>query len=533
MESSLNDLNNLKAAETQNASEECSILIVDDSRFSRVVLKEILKNAGYQVIIEAEDGLEAIDKVKETKPKCIFLDVEMPKMSGLAVLRKILENNPEAIVIMCSAMGKQQVIREAIKIGAKDFVTKPYKTENILEVIYSHLGLPKNVVPFKKKKKELEKVQKARETEAADSAAGQEVPADTGTSVDLPPAGPDSVPDVQPGTETAPESVILEQIELEPVEVEPESSEEEELAARETEQEAEAFWESVELEPVEAEPESLMEELTVRDPEPDAGPEPVALEAESLQEEELAVRETKPEVEAVSEPEVPEPEVAEPDASEDEGPAIRDLKPLEDEAPEPEKASMHSAPPAAADKQAAGAGKQSAALADSADPKREEEIEALNKQFSFLWDDRFAILPESVQSQEQKKRIFCHKIGIVDDGPDIMRDAALPDKEILHGIICTYLGNEVEFRQKQGSFKFRMFDFHGKGRVLTREVQTDDGRVYTDVSMAELFKLKPQKNRLMSRKTIYKTAPYQAIVKLVLNKRERKLGKDKIKLWEV
>lgn len=90
MESSLNDLNNLKAAETQNASEECSILIVDDSRFSRVVLKEILKNAGYQVIIEAEDGLEAIDKVKENKPKCIFLDVEMPKMSGLAVLRKSL-----------------------------------------------------------------------------------------------------------------------------------------------------------------------------------------------------------------------------------------------------------------------------------------------------------------------------------------------------------------------------------------------------------------------------------------------------------
>lgn len=500
MESSLNDLNNLKAAETQNASEECSILIVDDSRFSRVVLKEILKNAGYQVIIEAEDGIEAIDKVKETKPKCIFLDVEMPKMSGLAVLRKILENNPEAIVIMCSAMGKQQVIREAVKIGAKDFVTKPYKTENILEVIYSHLGLPKNVIPFKKKKKELEKVQKARETEAADSAAGQEVPADTGTSVDLPPAGPDSVPDAQPGTETAPEPVILEQIELEPVEAEPESSEQEELAARETEPEAEAFWESVELEPVEAEPESLMEELTVRDPELDTGPEP---------------------------------EVAEPDGSEDEGPAIRDLKPLEDEAPEPEEAGMHSAPPAAADKQAAGAGKQSAALADSADPKREEEIEALNKQFSFLWDDRFSILPESVQSQEQKKRIFCHKIGIVDDSPDIMRDAALPDKEILHGIICTYLGNEVEFRQKQGSFKFRMFDFHGKGRVLTREVQTDDGRVYTDVSMAELFKLKPQKNRLMSRKTIYKTAPYQAIVKLVLNKRERKLGKDKIKLWEV
>ena len=72
MESSLNDLNNLKAAETQNASEECSILIVDDSRFSRVVLKEILKNAGYQVIIEAEDGLEAIDKVKKLSLNVFF-----------------------------------------------------------------------------------------------------------------------------------------------------------------------------------------------------------------------------------------------------------------------------------------------------------------------------------------------------------------------------------------------------------------------------------------------------------------------------
>ena len=112
-----------------------------------------------------------------------------------------------------------------------------------------------------------------------------------------------------------------------------------------------------------------------------------------------------------------------------------------------------------------------------------------------------------------------------------MRDAALPTKKFLHIIICTYLGNEVEFRQKQGSFK-RMFDFHGKGRVLTREVQTDDGRVYTDVSMAELFKLKP-KNRLMSRKTIYKTAPYQAIVKLVINKEKEKLVKTKTKLWEV
>ncbi|MBP1968090.1 two-component system chemotaxis response regulator CheY [Virgibacillus natechei] len=111
------------------------ILIVDDAAFMRMMIKDILTKSGYNVIGEAQDGAEAVEKYKELSPDLVTMDITMPEMDGVEALKKIQELNQEAKVIMCSAMGQQAMVIDAIQAGAKDFIVKPFEAERVIEAI--------------------------------------------------------------------------------------------------------------------------------------------------------------------------------------------------------------------------------------------------------------------------------------------------------------------------------------------------------------------------------------------------------------
>ncbi|BCJ85272.1 response regulator [Effusibacillus dendaii] len=116
------------------------ILIVDDAAFMRMMIKEILSKNGYDVVGEAQDGKEAVVKYKELNPDLVTLDITMPEMDGLGALKEIRQFDPNAKVIMCSAMGQQAMVIDAIQAGAKDFIVKPFQADRVLEAINKVLG---------------------------------------------------------------------------------------------------------------------------------------------------------------------------------------------------------------------------------------------------------------------------------------------------------------------------------------------------------------------------------------------------------
>ncbi|AHA30096.1 two-component system response regulator [Exiguobacterium sp. Leaf187] len=111
------------------------VLIVDDAAFMRMMIKEILSKNGYDVVGEAENGLEAVSKYKELTPDLVTLDITMPEMDGISALKEIKAINPAAKVIMCSAMGQQSMVIDAIQAGAKDFIVKPFQADRVLEAV--------------------------------------------------------------------------------------------------------------------------------------------------------------------------------------------------------------------------------------------------------------------------------------------------------------------------------------------------------------------------------------------------------------
>lgn len=111
------------------------ILIVDDAMFMRASLKKILVEHGYTVCGEAGDGKEAIAKFQELKPDVTILDITMPEMSGIEALRCIKEIDPSAKTIICSAMGQQAQLAQAIQYGAKDFIVKPFQEDRLLAAV--------------------------------------------------------------------------------------------------------------------------------------------------------------------------------------------------------------------------------------------------------------------------------------------------------------------------------------------------------------------------------------------------------------
>lgn len=111
------------------------ILIVDDAAFMRMMIKNILSKNGYEIVGEAENGKDAIEFYKKLKPDLVTMDITMPEMNGIEGVKAILEIDPSAKIIMCSAMGQQAMVMEAIQAGAKDFIVKPFQQERILQAI--------------------------------------------------------------------------------------------------------------------------------------------------------------------------------------------------------------------------------------------------------------------------------------------------------------------------------------------------------------------------------------------------------------
>lgn len=111
------------------------ILIVDDAMFMRRIIKKALSGGGYTKFIEAEDGLNAVKLYNQHKPDLVFLDITMPGKSGLEVLTDILQEDHQAKVVICSAIGQEETMEKAVRLGAVDYITKPFKTEEILEVV--------------------------------------------------------------------------------------------------------------------------------------------------------------------------------------------------------------------------------------------------------------------------------------------------------------------------------------------------------------------------------------------------------------
>lgn len=112
-----------------------SVLIVDDAAFMRLAIKNILNKNGFSVVADAKNGQEGVEKYIELKPDIVTMDITMPDMSGIEALKKIREYDPNAKVIMISAMGQEGMVKEAILSGAKSFIVKPYKEEHIIQTL--------------------------------------------------------------------------------------------------------------------------------------------------------------------------------------------------------------------------------------------------------------------------------------------------------------------------------------------------------------------------------------------------------------
>ena len=117
-----------------------SILIVDDAAFMRMMIKDVLSKNGFTIVGEAENGAKAVDKYKELNPELVIMDITMPEVDGIQAVKEIKKINSSAKIIMCSAMGQQAMVIEAIQAGAKDFIVKPFQAERIIEAVKKVLG---------------------------------------------------------------------------------------------------------------------------------------------------------------------------------------------------------------------------------------------------------------------------------------------------------------------------------------------------------------------------------------------------------
>ncbi len=117
-----------------------TVLIVDDAIFMRTMIGDILKQAGFEVIGEASSGVEAVQKYKELEPDLVTMDIVMPDMGGIDAVREIMKEDPDARILMCSAMGQQGLVVEAIQAGARDFVVKPFQPSRVIEAVQRLLG---------------------------------------------------------------------------------------------------------------------------------------------------------------------------------------------------------------------------------------------------------------------------------------------------------------------------------------------------------------------------------------------------------
>lgn len=117
------------------------VLIIDDASFMRLSLKSMLERNGFEVVGEAENGEVGVVKYKEIKPDIVTMDVTMPKMDGVQTLKLIREFDPKARVVMVTAMGQEQIVKQAVLSGAKSFIVKPFKEDRLVETLNKVLSL--------------------------------------------------------------------------------------------------------------------------------------------------------------------------------------------------------------------------------------------------------------------------------------------------------------------------------------------------------------------------------------------------------
>lgn len=111
------------------------VMVVDDALFMRNMLKDIFERAGYEVVAEAENGEAALELYQEIKPDLVTMDIVMPRKSGIEALQEIMASDPDACIVMVSALGQDSLVLEAVESGAKDFIVKPFKEEKVLEIV--------------------------------------------------------------------------------------------------------------------------------------------------------------------------------------------------------------------------------------------------------------------------------------------------------------------------------------------------------------------------------------------------------------
>jgi two-component system chemotaxis response regulator CheY len=116
------------------------VMLVDDTKFMRMMLANILKPKGYEIVAEAGDGLEAIDKYKQCKPDLVTMDIVMPHMEGIEAVKNIVASDSNAKVIMVTAVGQESKVKEAIEAGAKGYIVKPFQAPQVLEEVQKVLG---------------------------------------------------------------------------------------------------------------------------------------------------------------------------------------------------------------------------------------------------------------------------------------------------------------------------------------------------------------------------------------------------------
>ena len=116
------------------------ILVVDDASFMRMMVKDVLTKNGFDVVGEAENGIKALEKFKELSPELVIMDITMPEMDGIQAVKEIKKIDANAKIVMCSAMGQQAMVIEAIQAGAKDFIVKPFQADRVIEAVKKVLG---------------------------------------------------------------------------------------------------------------------------------------------------------------------------------------------------------------------------------------------------------------------------------------------------------------------------------------------------------------------------------------------------------
>jgi two-component system chemotaxis response regulator CheY len=111
------------------------VLIADDASFMRQMIREIIEPEGYEVVGEATNGIEAVEQFESLHPDIVTMDIVMPKRSGIDAVKGILAKHPDAKIVMCSALGQETLVMEALQAGARDFIVKPFKPDSVISTL--------------------------------------------------------------------------------------------------------------------------------------------------------------------------------------------------------------------------------------------------------------------------------------------------------------------------------------------------------------------------------------------------------------